>query len=373
MMTLTEGTIYSGQDDRSRQSCAFPHLCVTSTGRWVCSFRAAPAKESTLGQEILVTWSDDQGCSWSNPISPFPPRRVGGIAGVFRGAFMSELAPGRLAASLFWVDQSDPSRPLFNKSTEGLLDSRLFLSYSQDDGLIWSAPREVSTPFDAPTPVTGPVLQLSNGDLACQFEVSKHYHDTAPWEFSSVLLLSSDGGKTWPRHVITAHDPSRRTFYWDQRPGVLSDGTILDLFWTYDNVLARHLNVHARKSTDHGKTWSRMWDTQVPGQPGPPVSTRDGGVVMAYIDRTHAPALKIRKSMDGGSTWPADSEMTLFGTELPSQTLNKTSMQDAWRELGGYSVGFPTANVLDDGRVLVVYYAGKHADRTDIHWCLVEI
>ncbi|MCC7351663.1 MAG: exo-alpha-sialidase [Phycisphaerales bacterium] len=372
MIVLNGGTIYSGQSERDRQSCAFPHLCVTSSGRWVCSFRAAPAKESTSGQQVLVTWSDDQGRSWSSPISPFPPHRVGRVDGVFRGAFLSELSPKQLVASLFWVDQSDSSRPLFNKDTEGLLDCRIFLSVSQDDGRTWSTPGEVNTTFNAPTPVTGPVLQLSNGDLACQFEVNKHYHDTAPWKFSSVLLLSSDGGKTWPRHVITACDPARRMFYWDQRPGVLADGTILDLFWAYDNHDFKYLNIHARSSTDHGKTWSEMWDTQVPGQPGAPVSTPDGGVVMVYIDRTGAPALKIRKSRDGGRTWPAGSETTLYGTDLPSQTLNKASMQDTWRELGQYSIGFPAASVLDDGRILVVYYAGKSTDQTDIRWCLVE-
>src|SRR5690606_26798578 len=105
----------------------------------------------------------------------------------------------------------------------------------------------------------------------------------------SVLMFSRDEGKTWPEYSIAANDPENRIFYWDQRPGVLRDGTVLDLFWTYDNVAAKYLNIHARASHDNGHTWGDLWDCGFPDQPAPPVSMPDGSIAMVYVDRTDAP------------------------------------------------------------------------------------
>ena len=43
-------------------------------------------------------------------------------------------------------------------------------------------------------------------------------------------------------------------------------------------------------------------------------------------------------------------------------------MADAWTEMGKFSVGLPATAALPDGDVLVVYYAGRETDRTDIEW-----
>ena len=83
-----------------------------------------------------------------------------------------------------------------------------------------------------------------DGERVCQFETNKPYYDTTPWVHQSVLMFSRDAGRTWPRHTVVTRDP--RIFYWDQRPQVLPDGRILDLFWTYGNAAAAYLNIHAR-------------------------------------------------------------------------------------------------------------------------------
>jgi len=365
--------VYAGQENTDRQSCAFPGICVLPNGRWICAFRAAPTKESTLGQMVLITFSDDQGRTWSQPVAPFTPPNVDGKPGLFRGAYLTALGANRLIAAIYWVDCTDPSLPFFNEETGGLLDSRIFLAWSEDGGVTWSEPSLMDTsPFNVPTAVTGPVLCLPNGELAAHFETHKHYYDASASQFSSVMMFSADGGRTWPEHVITSSDPAGRIFFWDQRPGILADGTILDLFWTYDDHDSKYLNIHARRSRDCGRTWSEIWDTGVPGQPAQPVSTTDGGVAMVYVDRTNSPAIKLRTSDDGGMTWPEESEVTLHGSELPSQTLVKRGMRDAWAELSRYSVGLPATAPLPDGNILVVYYAGPDADRTDIRWCLLK-
>lgn len=375
MQFIARGTAIVSRPGTDAQSCAFPGICVLPSGRWLCTCRGAPAKGANRGQQVLITWSDDRGAHWSPPVRVFnevPP--VNGCPGLFRGCYCTALGGSRVLALLGWVDMTDPDLPFFNEKTEGLLDMRLFLAQSADGGETWTTPALIRTPpFDMPTPLTGPILLLANGDWACQYELNKTYYDPGPWRHSSVLSFSHDQGRTWPDPVRVSDDPELRYFYWDQRPSVLPDGRILDLFWTFDRQTAQYLAIHARESGDHGRTWSDLWNTGVPGQPAPPAALRDGRLVMVYVDRTAEPTIKLRVSADGGRSWPVSTEAVLYRPSIAAQNSDKHSMQDAWSEMGKFSVGLPATAALPDGDLLVVYYAGSETDRTNIEWVRVRI
>lgn len=403
MKIIDRGIVFKAQKDTNRQSCAFPGICVLPSGRWICTFRAAPKKEPIEGQHVLLTISDDMGKTWTKPTAPFPALELNGKYGLIRGAMLTSLDNGEVLAVLCWVDHSEPRLAFFNEDTEGLLDTQILLSRSLDYGESWSRPEKVNpAPFDVPVPITGPILALKNGELACQFELNKHYYDTAEWRHSSVMIFSKDRGKSWYNHSIASNDPENRIFYWDQRPGVLNDGRILNLFWTFDRKEAVYLNIHARESLDNGKTWSEMWDTGVPGQPAPPISISNNGIeeeknkinienicktgrtskisekskiAMVYVDRTNNPMIKLRLSEDKGRTWPEETELTLYDSisdlKIGTQTIDKKTMQDAWSEMGKFSVGLPTTALLKDGTILTVYYSGIHTDLTNICWVRV--
>ena len=367
------GTILSPEKGTDRQSLAFPGICVLPSGRWICALRAAPIKADMAGQHVLLAWSDDEGHSWSVPRRPFAPVTVGGKLGLLRGAYLTALGGRRVLASLMWVDHSDPSLPFFNEETEGLLDTRIFFAISDDEGFTWSKLELMDTsPFDVPTPLTGPTLLLPGGQWACQFELNKHCYDTTPWRHSAVLKFSHDQGRSWPDHAIAGHDPEDRIFYWDQRPGLLMDGAILDVFWTYDTASSRYLNMHARESHDLGRTWSEIWDTGVSGQAAQPVSIPGGRVALAYVERTGLPSIRIRSSADGGRTWPDDTLTILYELGDSQQSVHKSSMNEAWEEMFAFSVGLPATASLPGGDVLVVYYAGPSADFTAVEWVRVR-
>ena len=369
MKIVDRGSVFLGEDGSERSSACFHGACALPGGRWLVAFRASPKKADAFPQRVLVTWSDDQGATWSCPAEPCESQAVSGVPGAWRAGQPTALGGQRVAMVLYWVDASDPRRPFFNETTEGLLDSRIFLTLSEDAGQTWSAPRLLDTsPFTMPTPITGPLLALPDGRWALQFETNKPYQDTSVWHHKSVLMFSRDEGHGWPELAEVAADPEARIFYWDQRPRVLADGRLLDVFWTFDRQRAVYLNIHARVSEDNGHTWSDLWDTGVPGQPAPPASLPDGRIVLPYVDRRGTPAIKLRLSPDGARTWPASTELVLDDRLNRAQQGGKSSMQDAWSEMAAFSVGLPTTVGLPEGDVLVVYYAGPRPDHTGLYW-----
>lgn len=367
------GVVAEGVPDSPSRSCAFPQVCVTPAGRWLCAFRAAPTKAGTIGQRTLLTWSDDKGRTWSTPKEPFPPQYIDGRLGLIRSAGLTALDGNRLVAVLCWVDHTDPDKPFFNETTEGLLDTRILTSFSEDAGETWCAPRLIgTTPYTMPTPITGPIRVMPSGEWMLQFELNKHYDEPQPWEHASVLMFSSDNGATWPRHVMPAKDATNRVFYWDQRPAVFPDGRILNVFWTFDRQDAVYLNMHATDSVDGGRSWAPVWDTGVPGQPAPPVLLPDGTIALAYVDRTGPPAIKMRRSTDGGRSFPDGTEITIHESALPKQEGEKETMQDAWAEMEKFSLGLPCTAPLPDGGILVMYYAGPKTDVTSVLWAVIR-
>jgi len=368
------GVVFGGENGTPRSSLAFASICVLPSGRWLASCRAAPQKIQTRGQHVLLSNSDDEGASWSTPVAPFVADEVDGRPGLWRAAYLTALGGEEALAAVLWVDHSDPDADFFNEETQGLLDTRIFLSRSHDGGETWSIPALMDTsPFNTPTPGTGPVLVGADGAWLCHFETNKHYHDFSEWVHASVLMISRDEGATWPEYSLASQVEENRVFYWDQRPNVRPDGGVLDLFWTYDEANAVYLNIHARESADGGQTWSALWDTGVTGQPAPAQFLEDGRIVMAYMDRTAQPILKLRISSDGGRTWPDESEVTLYELSASSQIWEKETMQDAWAEMGCYSLGLPATAMTPDGDVLVVFYAGPVSDRTDVRWVRVKV
>jgi len=372
MKVIDRGTVFMGEAGSEFSSACFHGLCVTPAGRWMVAFRASPKKANAQPQRILITWSDDEGKSWSTPIEPFRPCSIKGVPGAWRGMHVTPVGPREILGLLYWVDVSDPALPFFNEKTEGLLDSRLFLTRSGDAGRTWTEPKQIETaPYDCPVPFTGPILARKDGVWVLQFETNKTYNDTSVWLHQAVLMFSRDKGRTWGEAVVTGADPEGRVFYWDQRPNLLADGSVLDVFWTFDRKTASYRNIHARLSRDGGHQWSEIWDTGIPGQGGPPVSLKDGSIAMPYVDRTKTPIIKLRVSKDSGRTWPASTEVIIDDSTARPQEGAKGTMQDAWSEMGAYSIGLPMTARLANGDVLVAYYSGPKTDHTGIRWARV--
>ena len=370
---VNRGTLVRSGNGPDGNSCAFPSVAVLPGGRWLVGYRASSRKWHEGDQHIRLTWSDDEGRSWHEPIRFSEAPIVAGRPGRFRMGCLEPLGGRRVLIALAWQDYGDPERPVFNPQTKGgSVDFKSFFAISEDAGETWSGLTEIDrSPFHTiPTPLTGPIRVLPNGDWACQFETNQVYEDPGPWRLAAVMKFSSDRGRTWPHHVKHAWDPTDRLIYGDARPRVMRNDTLLSFYWTFDTVTGSLRNIHAAQSTDSGRTWTLPWDTGVPGQAAPPVSLPEGEVGLAYVDRTSIPAIKVRLSDNDARSFSNATELVLRQSSLPERRHGDHKDVHNWiNDIELYSIGLPdSAQLAAENEFIVVYYNGPDHDHTDLEW-----
>lgn len=369
MKLINKGIVFAGAPGTNTASCCFPGIVRLPDGKLMCSWRAGSTKESADGK-IWLAHSPDNGNQWNSwPLDVSD--QDGEAAGEFHYGPLTVLDDGRLLITLMWTDRSDPSLPFFNPETEGLLPVRTIFAESTDGGRTWSQRRAMdAAPYHSPMPITGPVLRLPSGWLACCFEVNKHYADTRPWRHAAAMKLSSDGGITWPEAVEVANDPSGRLMFWDQRHSIFGDRHVA-MFWTYDRSANKDTNIHLSRSSGGGKTWTPPTDTGIVGQVAHPVHLRDGRLMVIYIDRFHTRSIRARLSEDDGRTF---SDQVLIIHEQPRNSVDPgdtSQSADYLQDMQLWSFGRVDAVTDNTEDVWIVFYAGD-SRATGIHWAHVK-
>src|SRR3954470_21200278 len=114
MRMVAEGIVVASNSDPARTSACFPNICRLPGGRIIVGYRAAAAKDAA-DETSRITWSDDNGATWSRPSEPFVAPSIGGRAGRFRALAPTALGGRRVLATLMWMDRSDMWRPMFNE------------------------------------------------------------------------------------------------------------------------------------------------------------------------------------------------------------------------------------------------------------------
>jgi hypothetical protein len=371
MKILSKGIVPKPLDDKNFNSNTFPCFTKLPSGRWLCAFKAAEKKSDCDFIQSVMTWSDDEGKTWVAPYDPVKLPDIDGIPGQKRMLYLLSLGGKRVLMLSIWVDSSDLSKPFYDPQNESLKDTKIFISFSENDGGTWSIPELMNTdPIRDPVPLTGPPFILKDGTIVCQFEINKHTWDKSSWVHKSAMIFSYDGGKTWGDVVKVTEVPDM--YYWDQRANVMSDGiTIVDFFWTLDGKSQKYLNIHARESLDGGKIWGDIWDTGIYGQPGQPIDLGDGRMATVDIDRSERPIITVRTSRDHGRSF--EESLVIYDNNLQKQDSRNMSMNEAWDEMVRFSVGHPNLLNLGNGEIIAYYYSGISSDETNIEFVRISL
>ncbi|NUQ66259.1 MAG: exo-alpha-sialidase [Pirellulales bacterium] len=360
----------------SRRSACFPTLCVLDCGGLLCSFQVGPTKNaatSTLG----ICRSDDRGATW-RPVPAQFETVLGGVPGSLAMGEMIESRPGRILLFTTWLDRTDPTRPLFDPATEGILHSKLLLAVSEDGGQTWSGWQEAPTPGLTGCAGTGPILKWPDGTLAFPLESYKEYDDPRPSRHGAWVLVTADGGRTFGKPWLVAQHPEHKVYYWDQRltPGP-GPGEFTALFWTHDLEHKEDLSVHLRRASLSVEDFrqSPIRPTTVPGQIAAPLWIGEDHLLAFVVDRRRPGAMTLWQSRDGGDTWPQSDALVVYTHDEQarlSQGQTNVDFKQYWEDMGKWTFGHPVIRPLGSGRVLLAFYAGT-PDCLSIHWARVAL
>ncbi len=370
-MEITKHSIiYSGEHNPALSSCSFPSICKLKNGTIIASFKGAEKKGPyNYYDHAMTCFSYDGGKTFTEPVEIFAPPIVDGKPTTLRTIYFIEAEENHVIAVANAVDATMKDLPYYNEETEGLKETYILVAHSKDGAKTFGAPEriQVNTFYNLPIPLTGAPFKTADGRIGIQFEVNKHYYETEYWVHHSAIVYSADNGYTWGDEVVVTDSPT--IYYWDQRTSALSCGTICDVFWTFDREKGDYINIHMCKSTDGGRTFSDLYDIGLVGQPGNVVDTKDGKLLLVYINRDSVPVIRLAESCDGGKTW--NDKLTVFDYGENTKGKQNAGMNDVWSEMAAFSIGHPFMELMDDTTLWVFFYSGPQTDRTDFH--VVEI
>jgi len=166
---------------------------------------------------------------------------------------------GRIWLWMTWNYGKDDEGEIIQK--ESKFPRYPYLCYSDDDGLTWSKPQNMSATCKNSSwgwYATGPgfAIQLKNGKYKGRLVIpANHSYDDpegnvrkGPYSYGAHVLISDDHGKTWrmSQPIKPGCNESQVT--------ELSDGTLLMNMRSYNNKHCRAIS----RSTDGGDTWSEI-------------------------------------------------------------------------------------------------------------------
>lgn len=372
MEIIETGQVTKSKSNTPHAVYTFPAVCQLSDGILLLTCRSGSSKDS-VDETVELYRSSDEGSTWSNPETPFSKAYVNGKQSSFRLCYLTEISTDHLLAASMWIDRETYiGKPFFNPQTEGCLPMGIFFADSFDRGETWSEWRHVDLPEElGPPSLTNPIIKLPDGTLLMNIETNKHYHDSSKWYQRVVCLHSTDKGQTWDEPVDAGFDPTGQIFNWDQRVGMTTDGELASFSWTYDTVIQTYLNIHRRLSDDGGYSWSDAEDIGITDQAGHPAILHDGRTILAWVDRYNTQSIRARLASHISADFDLTSEVIIY-THQANDVHQSDDTGTLLDEMSIWSFGLPYAEILANGDVMVVYYAGN-SQMMDIYFARLQL
>jgi len=224
-----------------------PSIVVTKAGTLLAFCEGRRGGSGDTGNiDLLLKRSEDGGRTWGPQVVVWDdgPNTCGNPCPVV------DAATGRIVLLMTWNRGDDHEPQIIAQASKDT--RRVFVVHSEDDGVSWTAPREITESAKRPDwtwYATGPGagIQLQRGANAGRLVIPCDHIEAQTRNYYSHVLYSDDGGTTWrlggrvPKHQVNECEVVE-----------LSDGRLMLNMRNYDrSVRARQVAF----SDDGGLSW----------------------------------------------------------------------------------------------------------------------
>ena len=347
-----------------RKVCFCTSFRRTQPGRILASFRLGSAKDSADGN-CLVMESSDNGRTWATITERFNPD-VAGAAGEIRVCELAEANDDAISAFLLWVDH-ESGKAFYDRSTDSVLPTKLLATRSADHGRTWDPYTVLDTGSLGGPALSGPTVTIPGHGLLVPFE---NFQPGTGTHSAHTVFRGQDGS---PDRVLeVARDPADRLWFFDERHARCRATTrLVAMFWGYDRRTERDVDIQIAWADPQTLRWAPPRATGIQGQVAQPIPLGDGRLLAFYVHRHPPGSLRLIASEDGGQTWDRNGELIVYdsGGVRQKGLDGESDYAQYWDDmLTNWNFGHPTSVVLDDGTVLLGYYAGEDARCLSV-WC----
>lgn len=237
---------------------------------------------------------------------------------------------------------------------------------STDGGHTWTEPTVIPVPTDCGLEISHGALPLSSGRLLAPFATlpAKRLGEQV------ILMISDDGGNTWPRHTVALEDPDNRFGYFEQKFAEISPGRVIGICWTvsFGDVVDQPDSFVL--SEDAGETWSRPVSTGIMGQTMTPIPLGNDRLLVLYNRRQGDQGVVMSLVSFTEDTWSVHYEAVMYDPNIHYQ--RPDDVESGVDEFETFMFGFPTAIRLTDGTFLATHWCKEDAD-FGIRWTKLSV
>jgi hypothetical protein len=308
---------------------AWPDIAITPSGKLVCVFSECTHHGDRSYTRIVLTDSNDRGCTWTPKRELTEPTH--GLPIFWNCARIVCLRDGRLVVL---VDK------LFAEEKSAVPEQcRNYLFFSEDEGLTWSAPIE--------TPALGIVpdklLELDDG----RWILSCHYKESNFGYLVQRLWYSDNQGKSWSDPVIVGRKKGLNLC----EVSILPVGNTLIAFHRENSGMG--WDCYKTISTDRGESWGEPVPFPLPGCHRPVSGHLQNGKILI----TH-------RFMQGGKGWTGWWTQNFFAALTDEESALASTRGDAHTRIlpidfdrsPSSDTGYSGWIQFEDGEIYIVNY-----------------
>jgi hypothetical protein len=265
----------------------------------------------------------------------------------------SSLGNGNVLLFGYEYFREDPESTIGNPLTGGLVDDRMVLLRSSDNGKTWTTPEEVTCSWGPHVEASAPITVLKNGDWVTPITGFPKWDGTMTGKVCGRLLRSNDQGKTWNDDTVIMTLGENVSIYEQRICQLEKSGNIVGISWNEDMKTGERMNNHYAISRDNGRTFEGPFDTGIRGQASSVCAIGEDRLLALHAKRrdTDRPGIYAYIVNLADGKWDIDSEELIWEPNFP--ILKDTKMAEIFSFL---KFGQPGAILLSDGSILTTHW-----------------